>query len=55
MIAYGVGAGISMAFSEKGQEALDGLELTETLEDIKKQKSETTWDMLKFMGGGTGV
>jgi len=55
MIAYGVGAGISMAFSDKGQEALEGLELTETLDDVKKQRSEATWDMLKFIGGGKGV
>ncbi len=54
MVAYGVGAGISMAFSEKGQETLDGLELTETLEDIQEQKSKANWDMLKCMGRGTG-
>ena len=55
MIAYGVGAGISMAFSEKGQNALDGLELTKTMEDIKNQEAEAKWGLIKLFGGGKGV
>ncbi|KKK92960.1 hypothetical protein LCGC14_2697670 [marine sediment metagenome] len=54
-IAYGVGAGISMVFSDEGGAALDGLELTETTAEKKKRKSEAIWDMLYFMKGGTGV
>ncbi len=51
-IAFGVGAGVSMAFSEEGQKALDGLELDRTMEDVKKQESEATWDLIKLFGGG---
>ncbi len=54
-IAYGVGAGISMVFSEKGSEVLDELELSQTKEESKRQSSEAMWNMLKFLGGGKGV
>ncbi len=55
MIAHGVGAGISMAFSKDGQQALDGLELTQTMEEIKKQLSESKWGLIQLLGGGKGV
>ncbi len=54
-IAYGVGAGVSMVFSEQGSEVLDALELEQTKEESKRHKSAALWDMLKFIGGGKGV
>jgi len=54
-IAHGVGMGIAMAFSEEGQKALDGLELTKTMDEIRKQESEATWGLLKLFGGGRSV
>lgn len=54
-IAHGVGMGIAMAFSEEGQTALDGLELNKTIEEVKKQESESTWELMKLFGGGKGV
>lgn len=50
-IAYGVGIGMS----EEGEKALEDLELTKTKEESRAQRSEATWSMLKFIGGGTGV
>jgi len=51
MIAHGVNIGMA----EKGEEAIEKLELTKTAEDSKQQRSEATWNMLYFLGGGKGV
>jgi len=51
MIAHGVNIGMA----EKGEEAIEKLELTKTAEDSKQQRSEATWNMLCFLGGGKGV
>ena len=50
-IAYGVGIGMS----EDGGRAMEELELTTTKGESTRQRSEATWDMLKFIGGGKGV
>ncbi len=50
-IAYGVNIGMS----GEGEKAMDELELTTTVEESRKWRSEATWNMLKFMGRGTGV
>ena len=54
-IAFGVGAGITAAFSKDGQQALDGLELTQTMEETKKQEAESKWGLIQLLGGGKGV
>ena len=53
LIAHGVGIG--MADSEDRQKAIDELELSKTSEESMKQRSEATWSMLEFIGGGKGV
>ncbi len=50
-IAYGVGIGMS----GESEKAIDALELTMTKEESQAQRSEATWTMLKFIGGGKGV
>ena len=52
-IAHGIGIG--MADGDSSQKAMDELELTTTKEESRRQQSEATWNMLKFIGGGTGV
>jgi len=49
------GVRIGMADSSSYQTAIDSLELSKTAEESKAQKSEATWNMLKFMGGGKSV
>ncbi len=50
-IAYGVNIGMA----ERFEEAMEELELSKTKGVSKEQSSEATWNMLKFMRGGTGV
>ncbi len=46
---------IGMADGNDRQKAMEELELSETKEESQGKRSEATWNMLKFIGGGKGV
>lgn len=46
---------LALASGDDRQRAVDELELTETAAVSREKRSQATWDMLFFIGGGKGV